>query len=154
MIRITTALLSLLLFAGCAKEGQFIADNVPNSCSGTGHTFVFVNYGDGYLSAKAIIKVKPGKELQYILKPGSKSDLVKFRDMKVTITGKDSLGPPTSPFPVPPSDDAWLDASGSYTLNGRVLKVCVPANPVGDKYYYTIKVDNVGQLDPRADIQD
>lgn len=154
MIKIISSLLGLMVLAGCATEGEFIADNLPNTCSSTGHTFVFIKYGDGYLSAKAVIKVKPGKELQYILDPGSKSDIVKFRDMQVTITGKDSPGPPTSPFPIPPADDAWLNASGNYTANGRVLRVCVPPNPVGDKYYYTIEVENVGKLDPRADIQD
>lgn len=149
MIRTITALLGIVLLSGCAKEGQFIADNLPNSCSGTGHTFVFIDYGDGYLSAKAVIKVKPGKELQYRLRPGSKSDLVKFRDSTVTITGKTA---PVPPFPSPPSDDGWLDASGSYTVDGNKLTVCVPANPVADNYYYTITVENVGKLDPRADI--
>lgn len=149
-MRIITTLLSLALLAGCASEGQFIANSIPNTCDGKGHTFVFINYGDGYLSAKAVIKVKPGKELQYRLKPGSKSDVVTFRDMRVTISGKDS---PVPPFPAPPSDDAWLDATGIYSAGDRVLKVCVPENPVGDKYYYTITVENVGQLDPRADIE-
>jgi len=151
MIRIITTLIGIFVLAGCANEGMFIADNIPNSCDSKGHTFVFIEYGDGYLSAKAVIKVKPGKELQYILKPGSKSDLVKFRDMRVTITGKDS--PPGSPFPKPPDDDAWLDADGIYSVDGRVLTVCVPEEPKGDKYYYTIDVENVGQLDPRADVE-
>lgn len=151
MIRITTALLGIVLLSGCAKEGQFIADNLPNSCSSTGHTFVFINYGDGYLTAKAVIKVKPGKELQYRLKPGSKTDLVKFRDSLVTITAKTA---PNPPFPAPPSDSVWLHKSGTYRGTGGVMTVCVPPNPVGDKYYYTINVQNVGQLDPRADIRE
>lgn len=140
----------LTLLTGCASEGKFISDHLPNSCDSKGYTFVVINYGDGYLWTKAVIKVRPGAELQYHLKPGSKTDLVKFRDMEVTIAGKDA---PVPPFPSPPSDDSWLDASGSYTDDGSVWKVCVPKEPEGDKYYYTITVENLGQIDPRADIE-
>jgi len=152
MTRAISAFLGLVLLGGCATEGEFIASSLPNSCTGgTGYTFVFINYGDGYLTAKSVIRVKPGNELQYRLKPGSKTDLVKFRDSTVTITAKTA---PNPPFPTPPADSAWLHASGSYSVDGDVLKVCVPTSPDGDKYYYTINVQNVGQLDPRADIQE
>jgi hypothetical protein len=152
MIRITTALLSIVLLAGCVSEGEFIASNLPNSCTGgTGYTFVFINYGDGYLTAKSVIEVEPGNELQYRLRPGSKSDLVTFRDSEVTITAKTA---PNPPFPAPPSDSVWLHKSGTYRGTGGVMTVCVPPNPVGHKYYYTINVQNVGQLDPRADIRE
>jgi hypothetical protein len=150
MIRIISALLGLALLAGCATEGEFINSRAPNNCDSTGYSFVFINYGDGYLWTKAVVKVKPGRELQYRLKPGSKTDLVTFRDSRVTITKKTA---PVPPFPAPPGDADWVETDGIYNVDGDTLSVCVPEDPDGKKYYYTINIENVGQIDPRADIQ-
>jgi hypothetical protein len=149
MTRTILMLCGILLMAGCETEGAFINKNVPNTCNSKGFTFVLINYGDGMLSTKAIAKVRPGRELQYRLVPGRDSSLVDYSAALVTITGKAASGP----FPVPPADDAWLDASGSFDGTGGEMKVCVPDNPVGSSYYYEITVENVGKLDPRADVE-
>ena len=150
MTRIIGILFSLLLFTGCANEGKFISSGLPNTCGSNGHTFVFIKYGDSHIAAKSVIRVRPGRELQYRLVPDRVPALIDYEDAVVTISGKTA---PVPPFPSPPADDAWLDASGSYNSSGGVMKVCVPTNPVGAQYYYTIEVAGVGELDPRADIE-
>ena len=149
MTRTILMLCSILVMAGCETEGAFINNSLDNSCSSKGYTFVFIHYGDGRLATKPVAKVRPGRELQYRLMPGPDSSLVDYSDMLVTITGKAASGP----FPAPPADDAWLDASGSFDSTGGEMKVCVPTNPQGASYFYEITVENVGKIDPRADVE-
>lgn len=150
MPRISLLLLSIILLAGCANEGKFIAGNVPNTCGTKGHTFVMIHYGDGRLTVLPIVKVTPGAELQYRLLPGRSTGLVNYADAMVTITSKAS---PVPPFPAPPADAAWVKANDTAANSGGVLKVCVPPSPVGTSYYYKVAVTGVGELDPRADVQ-
>ena len=148
MTRTTLLLLSIILCAGCAPEGKFINSSLPNSCSSTGYTFVVIHYGDGRIITLPIIEVLAGAELQYHLMPGPDSALVDFSAQTVTIS------PKTGPlFPTPPADAAWLGATGSVDVDGNVWRVCVPDNPIGTEYYYTIDIDNVGSIDPRADVE-
>ena len=143
MARIITTLFGLFLLAGCASEGKFVSSKLPNSCGSTGHTFVIIKYGDSHIAAKAVIKVRPDKELQYRLLP-DRSHMNNYEDSLVTITSK---SPPN------PADGTWVQAVGSFDSSGGVLKVCVPSSPTATEYYYKIDVANVGELDPRADIQ-
>jgi len=136
---IATSFSALLIF-GCAIEGKPIDETVPNSCGGTGHSFVIIHYGDSRLFALPIVKIQAGKELQYRLLPDRrKSDLVNYEESLVTITGK-------SAYPLD-----WMNASGRFTSSSGVFKVCVPADaPLDFEYSYKIKVDGLGELDPRA----
>lgn len=143
MIRTITLLLGVFLFAGCANEGRFITSSVPNSCGSTGHTFVFIKYGDSHIAAKAVIKVRPGKELQYRLVP-DRGHANNYEEALVTITSKSPPNPP---------DGTWVQAAGSYDASAGVLKVCVPEDPEADEYYYAIDVANVGELDPMAEVE-
>jgi len=143
MNRIITTLLGVFLFAGCASEGKFISSKLPNSCNSKGHTFVLIKYGDSHILAKAVIKVRPGKELQYRLIP-DRGHANNYEDALVTITSK---SPPN------PADGTWVQDVGSYSSSGGVMKVCVPASPTATEYYYKIDVANVGELDPRADVE-
>jgi len=144
MIRIIATLLGIFLLAGCASEGRFISSRLPNSCGGTGHTFVLIKYGDSHIAAKAVITVRAGKELQYRLIPDRGSSPVDYEDVLVTITSK---------VPPNPLDGSWVEAAGSYDSSGGVLKVCVPNSTTATEYYYKIDVATVGELDPRADVQ-
>ena len=148
MQRVIPIILTLTLLAAC--EGKFILRNTPNSCGSEGYTFVVIHYGDGRLITLPIIEVAAGAELQYRLLPGNDSALIDYSAANVAITPKTA---PSPPYPTPPADATWLNASGSVDLNGDVWKVCVPQNPTGSTYYYTITVDGVGQLDPRADVE-
>jgi len=143
MTRVISTLLGVFILAGCASEGKLIANNIPNSCGNKGHTFVFVKYGDSHIGAKAVIKVKAGRELQYRLMPDRGHASV-YEDSLVTITSK---SPPN------PVDGVWVQAVGTFNSSGGVLKVCVPASPTVLSYYYEIDVANVGTLDPRADVE-
>lgn len=149
MTRTILLLCSILLMAGCETEGAFINSSLPNSCSSSGYTFVLIHYGDGRLATIPVANVRAGRELQYRLMPGPDSSLVDYSNMLVTITGKAASGP----FPAPPADNAWLNASNTFDITGGVMKVCVPANPLGTSYFYEITVENVGKIDPRADVE-
>ncbi|MEJ2129874.1 MAG: hypothetical protein P8X81_13680 [Woeseiaceae bacterium] len=144
MTRLFVALLGSALFAGCANEGKFIQETVPNSCDSTGFTFVFIKYGDSHMAAKAVITVHAGAELQYRLIPDH-GHANNYEEATVTITKK--------PSPPPASDADWVEASGTFDDDGGVLTVCVPDEPEADSYYYQIEVDGVGSLDPRADVE-
>jgi len=132
------------MLASCAKEGKFLTSGLPNSCGSTGHTFVFIKYGDSHIAAKAVIRVRPGKELQYRLVPDRGSSPIDYEDSVVTITSK---------VPPNPADGTWVETNGSYDSSGGVLKVCVPTAPTATSYYYKIDVADVGELDPRADVE-
>ena len=144
MARIITILLGIFMLAGCANEGKFITSSLPNSCGSTGHTFVLIKYGDSHIAAKAVVRVRPGKELQYRLVPDRGSSPIDYKDSVVTITSK---------VPPNPADGTWVEADGSYNSSGGVLKVCVPASPAAGSYYYKIDIAKVGELDPRADVE-
>ncbi len=150
MTRTTLLLLGITFFAGCATEGEFINENTPNACDSTGYTFVLIHYGDGRIITLPIIEVAAGAELQYHLMPGPDSALIDYSAATVTIEPKTT---PVPPFPAPPGDAAWLFATGNVDDDGNVWSVCVPENPAGTQYYYTITIDGVGSLDPRADVE-
>ena len=142
MKRTNLTIASLLLLAGCAHEGEFIAEDAPNSCDGKGYTFVIIHYSDSSLVVLPIINVRAGKELQYRLLPKlSKGDPINYKDSMVTITGV------TAP------DGSWMNASGTFRDTDGVLRVCVPAEPGEQNYKYEVRVDGVGVLDPRAEVQ-
>ena len=142
MRKITVMLLTTMLILGCASEGRFIASNVPNSCDGTGHSFVIIHYGDSRILVIPIVEIKAGAELQYRLLPDRrKSDLTDYEDTLVTISGK--LSP----------DGDWMNESGTFNGSDGVLKVCVPENPTEETYFYKVEVAGVGDLDPRAHVR-
>jgi len=46
----------------------------------------------------------------------------------------------------------WLEVDGNVTNDGKTLSICVPATLSKDLYKYDVKVEFVGNLDPRADV--
>ena len=144
MLRTAALVLLVLLLSGCAIEGKFRANSLPNTCGSNGHTFVLIKYGDSHIAAKAVIRVRAGAELQYRLIP-DRGHAKNFEQAAVTITKK--------PSPPPASDADWVNASGNYDDDSGVLTVCVPEDPEATSYFYQIEIDGVGMLDPRADVE-
>ncbi len=62
-----------------------------------------------------------------------------FKDAIVTITGKTA-------------ESNWINVSGKAS-DSTELFVCVPDGlPVGKEYYYSVSVQGVGFVDPRAKV--
>lgn len=128
------ALLTATL-AGCATPGNFSESrSISAQCPG-GSAFVNVDYGDSYLKVNAVANTQRGGALEFRLRglPG-------YEDHLVTISGK-------------AAKDAWISASGSENDRDNKLIVCVPPDLEPDSYYYLVRVEDVGTLDPRVDVR-
>ncbi len=142
MRKLLLVLIAPLLLTACATEGRIIERSGLATCGGGAMTFVNVHYGDSQIKVKPIADVKQDSTFRFRLKPDKKaSDLVNYEDVTVTIEGKATPA-------------QWIDASGTYegSKNGY-LDVCVPKTQTEGVYEYIIKVDGVGQLDPRAKVR-
>lgn len=140
MFRIITILLIALGLAGCAKDGSLVLDSIPNSCSGTGHTFTWIKYGDSHLGALKLSEIGRKSEWRFRLQPDNPGGGI-YSDKLVTISAKPS-GPP----------QPWLSVSGKHSAN-PVLVLCVPDTlALHDVIEYMIEVEDVGMLDPRAEV--
>jgi uncharacterized protein (DUF849 family) len=90
-----------------------------------------------------ISKVKANSEFRIHLKPRQRAtDPKDYRTVNVTVKDK------------PPTNTTWITGSGSYnTATNREIVLCVPPNVnVGDMFSFIIEVDDVGILDPRAEV--
>jgi hypothetical protein len=144
VLRISILLPGLALaLAGCVTPGQFhAAARYSIECSGGG-TFVNVQYGDSKLQVHPIANVHRGGALEFRLKPErNRSDEIDYEKMKVTIKPAAGKSPPAD----------WIDVEGNYVDTGGTLVECVPEDIAVDTYYYAITVEQVGTLDPRADV--
>lgn len=128
------ALLTAAL-AGCATAGKFSESRSISAQCPDGSAFVNVDYGDSFLKVNAIANTKRGGALEFRLnaRPG-------YEDHLVTISGK-------------AAKDAWISASGNENGRDDKLIVCVPPDLEPDSYYYLVRVEEVGTLDPRVDVR-
>lgn len=130
-----------LLLASCVHTPFEVAVDCPEP----GLTNVNISYGDSQLKVTPpIVKVKLGSMLRFNLQPDKKPTDptgVDYDYVAVTIKGKTAEA------------RQWLYVSGTHNLEGN-LTVCAPEgdNKVG-VYEYLVKVDKVGELDPRADVE-
>jgi hypothetical protein len=46
----------------------------------------------------------------------------------------------------------WLHVDGTYNDDNGVLIACIPPTLTKTEYKFIVKVQNVGNLDPRADV--
>jgi len=132
-------------FSGCAKDGELILNDIPNTCGGTGHTLTWIKYGDSHLGALALSKIGRKSEWWFKLQPDNPGGGA-YADKVVTITAK--------PNPTPPPDNEypWLSVSGRHS-DDPVLVVCVPESlELNERFDYMIEVEDVGVLDPRAEV--
>lgn len=106
---------------------------------------VNVHYGDSQLKVTPpIFKVKKQNKIKFQLIPDKKpSDPagVNYSTVTVTIEAKN------------PTAHPWLKASGNDEDDGDLV-VCVPGNAQNGVVEYLVRVDEVGTLDPRVEIED
>lgn len=163
MRRVLITLVVTTLFTGCCiftRDGGFCKKGIFSpACAGdsTGYTRTVVAYGDSALVVVPLSNIRNKTEWRFILAPDNirRSEKGKgyYNDKKVTITGKVDL--------LNPGHNDWINTAGpgATEISGtfkddKVLTACVkPPNPMsGNKYYYDVKVEDVGILDPRADL--
>jgi len=166
MRRILTILLVTALFVGCA-DGKFRSKIIPSAaCGGTvdGYTVTYIAYGDSKLVVIPLSIISDQTEWRFILRPlkiGKSGSVDDYKGKKVTITGMSPADPP-----LPPDHNSWIDTAGtapgneiSGTYNGaadHMLTACVkglPDTTRGTTYKFVVDVQDVGTLDPRADVQ-
>lgn len=127
------SVLAITLVA-CATPGEYSATrSVSTECS-NGSTFVNVDYRDSYLKVNAVANVKRNGALEFRLRAGGG-----YEGKQVTISGKTA-------------NDGWISASGSDDGRDNTLIVCVPEDQADGAYYYLVRVEDVGTLDPRANV--
>ena len=148
MKRTIIILATLLLVSACAFNGQHSSSAKPSGkCDGSkGATTTNVFYGDGELRITPISRIKANSEFRFKLKPNDKkTDRFDYKSVDVEIKFK----------PDDESDSAeFIDIKGSSAkATDSTLIVCVPADAAkGDVYEFFINVDEVGKLDPRAEV--
>jgi hypothetical protein len=138
-------LLSPLLLTACVIPGDTVPSDNPLTCTDSGKTTVNIFYGDSQLKVSPqVVRVHKNKMIQFALHPqkapATDPEGVDYDEVTVTVTGKKT-------------DGNWLNVSGD-SKSGKKLQVCAP-DPGGVKvvtYEYMVTVQEVGQLDPRAEV--
>ena len=142
MFRVAVIFLLAGLLGGC-RDGQFVKINEPNTCSTTGWTLTGIHYGDSRIVVIPISEVVKDAEMRFILIPADEStDTRDYKDVTVTVEGK------------PPHDSWFEETSGEASSGDGTIRVCIdgPSLDTGDVIEYLVKVDTVGDLDPRATV--
>jgi len=146
MRKLILLLVTPLLLMACATEGKFSTSNKFETLADChdGGTYVKVHYEDSYLKIKPKINVKRGTGLEFRLKPkNSVGAPVNYEEMEVTIEGKPGG-----------LSAAWINVSGSFKNSpGGSLFICIPDGTAEGTYHYSVSVEQLGQLDPRADVE-
>lgn len=156
MRRILAIVLVTALFSGCVN-GRFQEKPIlSDACEGTveGFTITYIAYGDSKLVVIPVSQIRNQTEWRFVLKPltvGKSDSGNDYKDSLVTITGKRA-------------EDVWLDtaAPGSVLVSGtynnatdHMLTACVnilPTPQTNDHFFFIVDVQDIGTLDPRADI--
>jgi hypothetical protein len=112
-----------------------------NECSGVPKN-ITIHYDDSELRVTPPLRDNLARRgiLRFRLEAGPG-----FEDKIVTITGKS--GPSGS-------DVSWINASGSESSwPNRRQDICIEPSVVVGVYKYDVQVQDVGTLDPRADVE-
>ena len=129
-------LLTVLGLGACETMSMMGDSPTPTTCGepGGGITPTNVTYDEARIQATPVTKIRAGKKWKIKLNGvGTSLDTA-----IVTITGK-----------LP--GDTWVTAAGREA--DSPLFICVPDTlSVGDQIYFSINVQFVGMLDPRADV--
>lgn len=102
---------------------------------------VTLDYGEEGIQALTK-KVKRNSMFTIKLDPNSDA----YKDKKVTITGK-GVSPGGAGVPAP----SWLDTSDDYNTRKKFI-YCTPDVPNDQSYFFSVKVEGVGEVDPRVDV--
>jgi hypothetical protein len=135
-------LLTPLALTACDLNGQDSQTNVFLDCGSAHSTPIQLHYGDSQIKVTAVTKTKRKRTLVFHLHPDKQpTDQTDYETVNVTIEGKTP-------------DAQWINVDGTYDGSAQnQLEVCVPENVAIKVYEYIVKVDGVGQLDPRADVE-
>ena len=111
-----------------------------------GYTLTLVHYGDSRLMVIPISEIDEQSEFRLKLFPKKRrnTDQYDYTQMMVKISSPDDDGDS------PPN---WLEASGTAAADGTLV-ICVPPTLTKHSYKYDVVVEQVGQLDPRADVKE
>jgi len=149
MKNLLIALFLAMLVSSCSSDGKFRKGIFTSTaCSGqqsSGFTMTAIHYGDSRLIVIPISAIEPNSEFRFLLVPKKRrdSDIHNFEKMDVAISSNDDDGD---------AEPNWLQVNGNYDDDGPMLTLCVPATLSKSQYKYDVVVENVGQLDPRADV--
>jgi len=136
MRQLISALAILLFLSGCAAQGGGlkVPKRVTEVCDSSGIAPSFVKYGESHLSAKAVQNIRNKKKWRIKLQADND-----YKDAIVTITGKTA-------------DANWIAASGKASVSAELF-ICVPDGlAIDSEYYYSVTVQGVGYIDPRAKV--
>jgi len=136
MQQLTLALAALVILAGCDDQNMKATSQIrtTNNCDDSGIAPSFVKYGDSHLSAKAVQNIK--KKTKWRIKLQADKD---YADAIVTIIGKTA-------------DSKWINTWGKASDSPEIF-ICVPDGlSIGKEYYYSVSVQGVGFVDPRAKV--
>jgi hypothetical protein len=137
MLKSSLFLLSPFILTACVDTDSAL----PLTCTEAGKSPVNIFYGDSQLRVEpSVVKVKKNKMIEFRLNPikAAKDPAgVDYDVVEVTIAGKNEAG-------------QWLNASGKG--KSTTLQVCAPAPNTLTTYEYMVIVQEVGQLDPRAEV--
>ena len=158
MQRVTTLLLLTVLAAGCSKDGRFIKESFFSDVCGHevgGYTYTAIVYGDSILTVIPISEIEPNTEWRFYLFPVTDSEDPPhdYRTVHVEIRGEVPAEPPLNIL-----DNLWIGADGTYADAGtgqlRYIADCVEPDLISDTIFkYEVIVEEVGRLDPRADVR-
>lgn len=154
-----TVLSLTVLLTACVAPGKFRPnDTISRDCP-AGSVTVEIKYGDSYIDVTPKAHLKENSGIKFVLKPRegeaahSKDGPPKDTEsLMVTITGEkyESSGD----TPVGDTSVGWLNKSGAAGPEPhKDLIVCAADDQAEGTYYYSVQVENVGKLDPRADVK-
>jgi hypothetical protein len=142
-----------VISAGCATDGRFRSVSITGGPCGdvSGYTVTGIAYADSKLVVVPVSRIRADTEWRFYLRPVTNpNDPDNYRDATVTIKGK---FPATNP---PPERNDWIDVAGSWSgtnTPGHYLVECVPETVTeGEEFEFLVDVEFVGELDPRAKV--
>ena len=149
MKNLLIALVLAVLVWGCSSDGNFRKGVFTSTACGgeefSGFTMTAIHYGDSRIIVLPISAIEPNSEFRFLLVPKKRrdTDIHNFEKMDVSISSDDDDGD---------AEPNWLQVNGNHDDDGPMLTLCVPATLSKTQYKYDVVVENVGQLDPRADV--
>lgn len=138
MKKLIPVLAVMPMLAACQNWGAYSID-----CEQHGKAKdVWLDYGENGIQ---VLTKKVKKKSLYVIKLRPKPKQ-KYRDKKVTITGK-GVDPGGAGAPGP----GWLDTEDNYDTRKEFV-YCTPDISSDQSYFFSVKVEGVGEVDPRVDV--
>lgn len=135
MKKAALALVAATSLTGCAQMQE-------SPCAGPSSRHVTIHYGDSELRVTPPVQnVHKTGDFKLRLQPSRKhSDLVDYKEIKVTVKGKPGF--------------EWIDEQTTTFNTSNTIIYCAPESPVDVDQYYEVTIEDVGTLDPRVVIRD